>query len=346
MYWLDATHGNMLCNGNLVLNLKGRISLIFPTRPRTDREAAASPETPEMAAALLTCLSLSLHQAAHRVLPPRHLAPRCVISYGRPASTTESGSTAEEVLQQQEGLSINSDGQLVLHPTFGNNGGRGWHGGDDGGGGGGRDGDGSQGDDGQNEPLYNPLIAAWRMYSLALDTHPLVAKAVTAGCVGGLGDLFAQRLTGNERLDRQRLLAVVFDGMCISGPGLHMGYAWLERCIPCAGRGSLRNVLMQLLVDECIFDPLFIGAFFFSTGAIERQHPWRETLPSLRAQYWPTLKGAFATSVAFTPIQFVSFRYLPVKCRVLVVNVCDILWYAAVSLGRHGDRQGPEMAVA
>ena len=44
------------------------------------------------------------------------------------------------------------------------------------------------------------------------------------------------------------------------------------------------------------------------------------------------------TSAAFTPVQFYSFRYLPVRYRVLVVNVCDVLWYATVSLGRHSER--------
>jgi protein Mpv17 len=187
--------------------------------------------------------------------------------------------------------------------------------------------------------LLHVFAAAWRLYSNALDHQPLAAKALTAGCVGGLGDLLSQRVAGHDIVDVERLLAVVVDGLCVSGPGLHVGYALLERRIPCAGRGPLRNVALQLLIDECIFDPAFIGAFFFSTGFVERQHPWRDTLPHLRAAYWPTLRGAMLTSAAFTPIQFVSFRYLPVKCRVLVVNLCDVLWYAAVSLGRHSGRE-------
>ena len=125
-------------------------------------------------------------------------------------------------------------------------------------------------------------------------------------------------------------------------------YAWLERVLPAQQRGmrSLRNAVLQVSIDELIFDPLFVGLFFFSTGAVERQHPWRDTLPHLREQYWPTLRGACLTSLAFTPIQFCSFRYLPVKCRVLVVNMCDVLWYAAVSFGRHNNRGGAVPATA
>ncbi len=198
--------------------------------------------------------------------------------------------------------------------------------------------------DGDGKPFSHFLLLVlstmWRAYSTALERHPLLAKATTAALVGSLGDYMAQRCTRPKGsvLDVERLLAVGLDGLLVSGPGLHLGYGWLERRWPCSGGGRLRHVGLQLLIDECIFDPCFIAAFFFSTGLAERQHPIRETLPTLKRQYWPTVRGAFATSVAFTPIQFVSFRYLPVRTRVLIVNLCDVLWYAAVSLGRHVER--------
>ena len=59
-------------------------------------------------------------------------------------------------------------------------------GGRNGGGRGGRGGDDdSQGDDEDTNPLLTPLLGAWRLYSSVLDSHPLPAKALTAGCVGG-----------------------------------------------------------------------------------------------------------------------------------------------------------------
>ena len=193
--------------------------------------------------------------------------------------------------------------------------------------------------DGERVSLATLLAVCWQAYMNVLERHPVFAKAVTAAAVGGIGDAVAQRLTQpTSAWDHERFLAVCFDGLLISGPFLHLGYGWLERRWPCSRGGQLRHVGLQLLIDECVFDPLFIGAFFFSTGAVERQYPILDTLPTLRRQYWSTLRGAFATSLAFTPIQFVSFRYLPVQTRVLVVNVCDVLWYAAVSLGRHVER--------
>jgi len=216
------------------------------------------------------------------------------------------------------------------------------------GGHGGRDGfghDGGRGDDegGGDGGSAAWLAAPWAAYTAALDESPLLVKSLTAGLVGGLGDTIAQRFgrSADEPFDHQRNLGVWLDGVLVSGPGLHLGYSMLERRIPCANRGSLRNALAQVAIDELIFDPVFIATFFFTTGFVERQHPWHETLPNLRRQYWPTLRGAFLTSALFSPIQYVSFRYLPVRTRVLVVNTCDVLWYAAVSLGRHVEH-GPE----
>lgn len=213
----------------------------------------------------------------------------------------------------------------------------GGHGGRDGfGRDGGRDDDDDDGSEGGGVTAW--LAAPWAAYTAALDESPLLVKSLTAGLVGGLGDTLAQRFSrdsADEPFDRQRNLGVWLDGVLVSGPGLHLGYSFLERRIPCANRGSLRNALAQVAVDELIFDPIFIATFFFTTGLVERQHPWHETLPNLCRQYWPTLRGAFLTSALFSPIQYVSFRYLPVRTRVLVVNTCDVLWYAAVSLGRH-----------
>eukprot|EP00322_Chrysochromulina_rotalis_P016074 CAMPEP_0115867114 /NCGR_PEP_ID=MMETSP0287-20121206/20600_1 /TAXON_ID=412157 /ORGANISM="Chrysochromulina rotalis, Strain UIO044" /LENGTH=209 /DNA_ID=CAMNT_0003321707 /DNA_START=60 /DNA_END=686 /DNA_ORIENTATION=+ len=152
----------------------------------------------------------------------------------------------------------------------------------DGCGGNGGSGRGDYGSDGDDDDRGNdpnvwqiPIVSKiWQAYSAVLDSQPLLTKSATAGFVGGLGDLVAQRMEEHSQFDLERFLAVVFDGTFVSGPGLHLGYHILEKHIPCACGGSVRNVLMQVAVDELLFDPIFVGAFFFSTGAVEHKHPW------------------------------------------------------------------------
>ena len=66
-------------------------------------------------------------------------------------------------------------------------------------------------------------------------------------------------------------------------------------------------------------------------------HPFQErVLPHAQRVYLPTLKASAATSGLLMPLQFLSFRFLPVQLRVLSVNVVDLVWTAVVSFVLHG----------
>lgn len=47
--------------------------------------------------------------------------------------------------------------------------------------------------------------------------------------------------------------------------------------------------------------------------------------------------------MCFCPVQFITFRYLPLEFRVLSVNVCDIAWTSVLSYFSH--KATPEQAV-
>lgn len=51
-------------------------------------------------------------------------------------------------------------------------------------------------------------------------------------------------------------------------------------------------------------------------------------------------------SFFFCPLQFVTFRYLPLEFRVLSVNVCDIAWTSVLSYFSHKSppKEGEEKA--
>uniref|UniRef100_A0A6U1B1H0 Peroxisomal membrane protein MPV17 n=1 Tax=Rhizochromulina marina TaxID=1034831 RepID=A0A6U1B1H0_9STRA len=170
-------------------------------------------------------------------------------------------------------------------------------------------------------------------YLALLSSAPIRTKAVSTGCIECLGDMIAQtaeaRRTGLP-FDRVRSFACFVDGLLVTGPSLHYGYALLERVIPSVG-GPVWATLIQITVDELIFDPIDIATFFCTTSLIER----KDLVQRLRNDYWSTFWGGFGVSFACTPIQFISFRYMPVKTRVLVVNLCDLAWTSVVSVLSH-----------
>lgn len=52
-------------------------------------------------------------------------------------------------------------------------------------------------------------------------------------------------------------------------------------------------------------------------------------------EFWPAVRGSWVVSFFFCPLQFVTFRYLPLEFRVLSVNVCDIAWTSVLSYFSH-----------
>jgi hypothetical protein len=62
---------------------------------------------------------------------------------------------------------------------------------------------------------------------------------------------------------------------------------------------------------------------------------WRQVIPNIRNEYWSALKGGWAVSLLFLPLEFATFRFLPLSMRVLVVNLTDVAWTAVVSFFSH-----------
>ena len=74
------------------------------------------------------------------------------------------------------------------------------------------------------------------------------------------------------------------------------------------------------------------------TGVLERR-PARELVSDLRAEWRPAVCGSWAVSAVLFPIQWASFRYLPVEARVLSVNLIDVCWTATMSWFSHRRRR-------
>lgn len=194
--------------------------------------------------------------------------------------------------------------------------------------------------------FFWPMLALKR-YMRFLDEAPLLTKVFTSGLLGALSDVIAQVIENSGRskfdgletptmsLDWQRVLALSVVGMVLTAPMFHFLYDLLEHVIPssAAGLRSVKNVTAQLVVDQLVAAPLWVVSFY---GLFSVAENGRVALPDIVAQiqrdFVPTMK---LTWMIFPVFQVISFGFLPKKMRVLVLNVVDLGYTAALSYIKH-----------
>lgn len=199
-------------------------------------------------------------------------------------------------------------------------------------------------------------------YAVQLSAKPIITKAVTSGLIAMVGDYMAQwiayklerrktvhvlqptsmqqTLSIHGSYNLRRGLSLLADGVFISGPLMHFGYNLFESILP-AGTSSLA-ALSHVVADSILLDSFFVANAFVVTGIAEGYTP-KDLIPQFQADYIPTLKASFATTVSLLPLSFACFRYLPVSFRVLAVNFVDVVWNAVISFMTHRSRRHDDL---
>jgi hypothetical protein len=124
---------------------------------------------------------------------------------------------------------------------------------------------------------------------------------------------------------------------------MHVGYDLFERVMPVVGgTGMYRSLaaLPHVVADLVFLDEIFMCTGIVATGLLGERSLRGHVLPNLRSVYLPTLRASVLMSSALMPLQFLSFRFLPVQLRVLSVNAVDLVWTAVVSFVSHGSGGG------
>ena len=189
------------------------------------------------------------------------------------------------------------------------------------------------------------VFFAW--YLSLLESSPLITKCITGGLIAFTGDYGAQWFEWRSRgLAKQRGtynirrgLARFFECLLISSPLMHYGYDLFEALVPTIGGGSALYrsfaALLHVLADCVLLDAIFVMTGIICTGLMEGQKFRHEVIPNLRRVYFPTLKASICTCGLLAPLQFISFRFLPLSLRVLSVNAVDLIWNGVVSFVSH-----------
>ncbi|XP_047323263.1 protein SYM1 [Impatiens glandulifera] len=200
-------------------------------------------------------------------------------------------------------------------------------GGDIAGGGGGRGGGGGGGDENINDDDTNKgSFLQW--YLSLLEKHPILTKSITSAILTLIGDITCQIFIDQvPSLDLKRTFVFTILGLVLVGPTLHIWYMYLNRLVSVTGASG---ALIRLLVDQCVFSPIFIGVFMTSLMILEGRSS--QVVPKLKQEWVSSL---IANWQLWIPFQFLNFRFVPPQFQVLFANVVALVWNVILSYKAH-----------
>lgn len=180
-------------------------------------------------------------------------------------------------------------------------------------------------------------FAQWSAdYQSLLESSPLVMKTLTAAVVSLGGDVLAQTVIERGSIDWRRSATLAAESLFVSGPLLHYGYGWMDSLFDEATTSWISS-LCQVLIDIFIMDSFFTGTLMVVSALLQGQ-TLRSIVHELRTDYPAAVVAAWASSLSMSPLQFCNFLFIPVKLRVLVTNMQDVIWNAVVSYMAHRNR--------
>ena len=195
--------------------------------------------------------------------------------------------------------------------------------------------------------LFGVVRRAFRWYVAQLERRPYTVQMLTSAFLFAIGDITAQHyeayidrhsaaahhplphpllhhhelhpdLPPSTPFSFHRLLACTLFGLCVMGPGGHWWYTRLDQWVlPYAAPRTARSVLMKVLLDTAIFNPLFLVVFFASVSVMEGKG-----LAEIRRKLYRDFVPSYAVDCSVWPIvQCFNFRLVPVQLQLLVVNL-------------------------
>ncbi|KAJ2157410.1 hypothetical protein GGF46_004534 [Coemansia sp. RSA 552] len=187
-------------------------------------------------------------------------------------------------------------------------------------------------------PVLGNVWARWAQ------KRPLLTISLTNGAMGGIGDALAQSAAaaqpdGALQYNPLRTLRFFAYG-CMFGPVAYKWYSALDRRLPlprttlkrAAGTastsaGRLWAIGKRVAVDQAVFAPAAVGAFFVVMGAMERK-----PFPEIRASLCEKYPGTLAWNYALWPwAQLVNFSVIPLIYRVPFSALVGIIWNMCLS---------------
>ena len=171
-----------------------------------------------------------------------------------------------------------------------------------------------------------------------------MTKCISALFVTGAGNVISQSLTiddddndnnndnNNNKVSKQQHAKIDWNqagrfallNAVVAAPALHYWYNYLNRLVPGT---TVIAVIKRVVWDEFVFAPLYLPVFLASLWAVEGSP--LNTIPRMVYQEVPSI--LMAEWIMWIPTMAITFRYIPVKFQVLVINSVGIFWYTFLS---------------
>ncbi|KAK3156398.1 hypothetical protein QOZ80_2AG0106780 [Eleusine coracana subsp. coracana] len=162
---------------------------------------------------------------------------------------------------------------------------------------------------------------AWRNYLLQLQQHPLRTKMITAGCLAGVSDSVAQKLTGFQKIDKRRLLLKMLFGFAYGGPFGHFWHKVLDYIF--RGKKDTKTIAKKVLLEQLTSSPWNNILFLFYYGYIVERRPLNEVKNRVKKQYPSVQLSAWM----FWPIVgWINYQYMPLQFRVIFHSFVACCW--------------------
>ncbi|KAI8882707.1 hypothetical protein K501DRAFT_186115 [Backusella circina FSU 941] len=166
-------------------------------------------------------------------------------------------------------------------------------------------------------------------YHRALTKRPILVQSLsTAVLFATVGDVIAQQIVekkGWEQHDLIRTSRMATFGCVFAGPALSTWYRFIDRSVKTTK--PLQGLLTKVALDQFLFAPFFIGAFFSVQGLFEGKS-MNDIKEKLASSYTTALIGNYKIWPA---VQICNFYFTPLNYRLMVTNVVALGWNAYLS---------------
>ncbi|GBG31858.1 Mpv17-like protein 2 [Hondaea fermentalgiana] len=159
----------------------------------------------------------------------------------------------------------------------------------------------------------------WAAYNRGLTEAPLRTKVASACVIYGTGDVVVQKMQGMQQWDAPRTGRMLVYGAMWLSPFLHGWYRVLDVMV----KGTGRTAAVQKIVLDQTFAATANMTMFHSINSYLETGSLNSVADRLRAKLWPTM---LALWTIWPAVQYVNFTMVPLRQRVLVVNIVGVGW--------------------